>query len=586
MSMCTRIVLAGALAIALASLTATGIQASNVGPKMTALTPDLQTSEVTKEFLNLDTEKGRSTDSRFLVETGQVFGNKNFSVVPTHDGEFIAVGTVSGYGAGQWDVMILRYDSDGGLLWARTYGGEGDEEALEVQELDEHNYVLVGWTKSFSEADVLIIKFQPDGNLIWARTLRTNSPEYGYSICETHNHDLVVCGAWSGPITYNDILVARLDADGNLIWDFLMIEDDQYNQQTARSVCEAADSTLNVVGDGVVPGGTGGYDIILLKVAADGAVQLVRVVDGGIGYEEGHSIQALPNGNFLIAGQSSGVGQGEDEVLVFETDPNFVPIWARAVGTVHQEGAHHAQLTADGGCVVAGWTDHWSGYSDQFMFKLDSSHDLEWARRVGGDPGIFHNCWEVRETASGDFVFAGWASISPNQSRDATLIKTSSSGDIPSCPVLVAVSPAIVDASLSHAPVTMDITYSACWTRVPPIITDPASPVHTVHCYDDPASVDWVPDPLFSLGRNFPNPFNPLTNLEFTLPEPGNSSLSIYDVRGSLVVTITDGYREAGIHREVWEGRDSQGRAVSPGVYFARLQVGDEAKTIRLVLAK
>ncbi len=72
----------------------------------------------------------------------------------------------------------------------------------------------------------------------------------------------------------------------------------------------------------------------------------------------------------------------------------------------------------------------------------------------------------------------------------------------------------------------------------------------------------------FLLAQNFPNPFNPTTEIRFDLPEAGNVSLVVYDVLGREVATLATGYREVGYHLAIW---NAAGQA--SGVYFARFNV-------------
>ena len=79
-------------------------------------------------------------------------------------------------------------------------------------------------------------------------------------------------------------------------------------------------------------------------------------------------------------------------------------------------------------------------------------------------------------------------------------------------------------------------------------------------------------EPLaFGLEPNVPNPFNPKTQLAFTLPAPGAVSLRIYAVSGRLVRELATGRLEAGRHVLDWDGRDAAGAEQSSGIYFARL---------------
>ena len=83
-----------------------------------------------------------------------------------------------------------------------------------------------------------------------------------------------------------------------------------------------------------------------------------------------------------------------------------------------------------------------------------------------------------------------------------------------------------------------------------------------------------------------PNPFSGTARLSYSLPESCPVVLAIHDVRGRLVKTLQQEFSEAGPHSATWDGTDRSGTQVAPGVYFARLQAGNEAKTCRMVLVR
>ncbi len=83
-----------------------------------------------------------------------------------------------------------------------------------------------------------------------------------------------------------------------------------------------------------------------------------------------------------------------------------------------------------------------------------------------------------------------------------------------------------------------------------------------------------------------PNPFNPQTVLEFSIPAAGDVDLVIYDVSGRLVHHLVQGMQTAGTHSVTWQGVDDQGRRLASGVYFARFVAAGISQTQRLVLVK
>ena len=89
-----------------------------------------------------------------------------------------------------------------------------------------------------------------------------------------------------------------------------------------------------------------------------------------------------------------------------------------------------------------------------------------------------------------------------------------------------------------------------------------------------------------ALSQNYPNPFNPVTRIGYTLPQSAEMSLKIYDVQGKFIVTLEEGVRSEGTHKVTWDGRDSEGNAVSTGMFFYRLKAGSTIITKKMVILK
>jgi hypothetical protein len=92
----------------------------------------------------------------------------------------------------------------------------------------------------------------------------------------------------------------------------------------------------------------------------------------------------------------------------------------------------------------------------------------------------------------------------------------------------------------------------------------------------------------FSLGQAYPNPFNPSTQIDFTLPQESPARLVVYDVLGRTVRTLVraDEALPAGFYSINWDGRDQEGRPVGNGLYLYRLTAGRDTQTGKMMLLK
>ena len=104
-------------------------------------------------------------------------------------------------------------------------------------------------------------------------------------------------------------------------------------------------------------------------------------------------------------------------------------------------------------------------------------------------------------------------------------------------------------------------------------------------CTDPVIIVNELPG-VTALRPIYPNPFNPVTTISFTLAAGEKVNLRVYDVQGALVRILKDHRLPRGVHTVEWDGRDKHGRAVSTGVYFVRLVAGTYQSTRKAVLLK
>ena len=85
---------------------------------------------------------------------------------------------------------------------------------------------------------------------------------------------------------------------------------------------------------------------------------------------------------------------------------------------------------------------------------------------------------------------------------------------------------------------------------------------------------------------NYPNPFNPVTRIDFELPATEKVEISVFGLDGRRIVKLMDGALPAGRHSVIWTGRNEQGEIVASGTYFYRLKAGSFTKTCKMTLLK
>jgi hypothetical protein len=129
----------------------------------------------------------------------------------------------------------------------------------------------------------------------------------------------------------------------------------------------------------------------------------------------------------------------------------------------------------------------------------------------------------------------------------------------------------LVDSSFLYPQVVMTDT------------TDSVFHLGTGSAVGDPMQL--LPD-RFELAQNFPNPFNPETEIMFSVPNPSAVRIQIFNVMGQLVRTLADTHYPMGVHRITWDGRSDANVAVGAGVYIYRMQAPGFVQVRKMLLMK
>jgi hypothetical protein len=91
---------------------------------------------------------------------------------------------------------------------------------------------------------------------------------------------------------------------------------------------------------------------------------------------------------------------------------------------------------------------------------------------------------------------------------------------------------------------------------------------------------------IYSLGQNYPNPFNPSTTIKFSLPRRAKVTITVFNILGQTIKTLTDRVYDAGEHQLNWDGRNGRGRQIATGVYLYRIVSEGFTKTRKMILLK
>jgi hypothetical protein len=163
------------------------------------------------------------TDANGNVQWAKTYGGTSYdwdySVQQTSDGGYIVAGWTWSFGAGYDDIFLIKTDTNGNIIWAKTYGGTGYEKAFSVQQTSDGGYIVAGSTSSFGVGggDLFLIKTDANGNVIWAKTYGGTYDDLAYSVQQTSDGGYIVAG-WTNSFGAGgvDIFLIKTDANGNI----------------------------------------------------------------------------------------------------------------------------------------------------------------------------------------------------------------------------------------------------------------------------------------------------------------------------------------------------------------------------------
>ncbi len=265
-------------------------------------------------------------DPSGTIEWCKVFGggadDHGLRVKQTTDGGYIISGFLNGLGFGAEDIVLIKTDALGNTLWMKIFGGAGSEWGNYVEQTSDGGFMVVGYTTSFGAGgfDIYLLKVSSTGNLQWSKTYGGASSEassqWGISGKVTTDGGFMLCAntdSWGAGS--NDLLLIKTDNLGNLQWAkaYGGPADDQprFAEQTADGGYILSGYTTSF--------GAGSLDAYLVKTDSVGNLKWSKAY-GGAGSDRGSMVRQTDDGGYAMSTVTSSFGADFFDALFMKTD--------------------------------------------------------------------------------------------------------------------------------------------------------------------------------------------------------------------------------------------------------------------------
>ncbi|HEX6944068.1 MAG TPA: T9SS type A sorting domain-containing protein [Gemmatimonadaceae bacterium] len=481
--------------------------------------------------------------------------------------------------AGSTDVFVVLYDLYGAPVWSRRFGGGGTDVAYGVVAASfslgggnwAYEFTITGsfeGTVSFGGTDLVsaggsdgfVARLDGAGNHTWSSRFGDAGDDAGHAISPIVPHEVTVAGSVSdAQLGTSDVFIARYNAAGATMW--------------SHTYGGPLDDVGRCISGGVVSGefrdqasfgGTplvsaGGADVFVARYDETGAHLWSRQF-GGAQDDAGLAVTGTYCTGFFRGTVNFGGGNltsaGGEDIFLLKLDANGLHQYSRRYGGTGNDAGTGIQLASSNLNIEL--VGRFAGTVNFGLNALTSAGGTDGFLSLFTDAGA--NRRNVRMGGTGNDTAHGISDFHlyyppEGLGYDVAVVGSfTNSMDLGGGP--------LVSAGGDDAFV---VAYSETWLT-------PVGPS--------------LPDDRLTIS-SYPNPFNPMTAINYSLPSAGPVTVAIHDVNGARVATLVNGEaREAGPHEVRWRGQSDDGSTVASGVYFARIEHAGAVQSTRLVLLK
>jgi hypothetical protein len=482
--------------------------------------------------------------------------------------------------------MALLAQPEADTMWVRTYHDMYDMSFANIQPSFDNGMVImvnrtVTWDTAIVYHDVPLVGTNADGEILF-QSLMEGGPDNTYiPIDQCRSVDADSCylflaqRTWEWFGEHTSMYVVKADRNGTFWWS------QEYGDSASESAAAIVATTDgNFVIASAIPSvehSSWYRHVCLRKISSNGTDLWMRTYESPCSIFPQRAIATSDGGCLVSATQYISPDQAyENEVIKTDTDGNeewrcnfFDALFEQTCGMVETEDGYAVGLT---------WPVN--GLHQISLAKLDMQGQVQWRHSYSHDDARNEIVSDIIRSGDGGFLMAGYAKYPDRFDYPMLLIKADADGEF--------------QWRALRGTGTHNLVYGVCQQAGGWMVAGANESLNGEWSW--PLLAKFGPVSEFSagsslaakplpgelhLGQNYPNPFNPSTAIIFDLPRTMPVSLSVYDVLGQRVTTLTNGPQSGGRHTVSFNGGD-----LPSGSYYCTLTADGLTQTRRMLLVK
>lgn len=493
----------------------------------------------------------------------------------TNDGGYVIIGNapaiVNVNGA-----YVIKIDLNGDTLWTQILG---NCRGTTIRQTADGGYIIGGSTPdalSLANSDIVIIKLDAAGNLVWNRQFPRYSADYATAVLPTNEGGYIVAGYFIEPSMPLKICLIKTDSVGNMLWSKFWngIPFDNLNSlcylNLDDNVQQTHDNGYIITGTCIT--GVSNTDAFLIKLNDQGDFAWMKTYENTINTcnDYGNAVQETSDYGFMVIGNIHNTGSGLMDPYLLKTDSMGNFEWNKTYHGTYNSNSRTAVQTSDDGYIIGvNNLDSQSSLYDIGLIKTDFTGNISWSKLYGG---LLNDDYaaSIEQTSDGGYIIAGSRFDAVND-FEYYLIKTNSAGN--SGCFENNYNPSVLTPSVIETNHIVSDS-SGIATNILTIVMDQGG-VETTLC--SAAGITANSQYPFSV---FPNPANEQINISFPATNSQTLRINIFSITGEIIYAAENKIKN-NFFNKVVDVSDLQS-----GIYIIKAFTEKETFQLKLIITR